>query len=372
MPRRTIGVLIVDDSAVVRATLRRIFEEAPDIEVIGVANDPYVAVQKMRLRTPDVIVLDIEMPRMDGLTFLQRIMAQHPLPVVICSAHVGEGSENAVRALEYGAVEIIAKPSARPSDLRGEAAEQVLEAVRAAAHVRVDRVVSQLRRPLPALTVDAMIAARSPVPRASRGAPVIVMGASTGGTEALRAVLAQMPADSPGIVIVQHMPERFTAAFAARLDACSPLAVREASDGDRVLPGVALVAPGGRHTYLKRSVRGVSVAVAEGPPVNRHRPSVDVLFRSAAQEVGSDAVGVLMTGMGEDGAQGLLEIREAGGFTIAQDEETAVVWGMPGAAVERGAALRVLPLEAIATAVQEAVVERLAKKGREARLRSEG
>lgn len=347
---RKIGVLVVDDSAVVRSVLGKIFQEAPDIELLGVAADPYVAAHKMRLKTPDVIVLDIEMPRMDGLTFLQRIMSQHPIPVVICSAHVGEGSANALKALEYGAVEIIAKPSARPSDMRGEAAEQVLDAVRAAAHARLDRVLARLRQPAPSLSADAMLARRPPV-RAGAPWPVVVMGASTGGTEALRAVLAQMPADAPPVVIVQHMPERFTAAFAARLDSSSAISVKEAADGDRVLPGRALVAPGGKHVMLRRTANGLSVSVADGPPVNRHRPSVDVLFRSAAQEAACRAIGVLLTGMGEDGARGLLEIRQAGGHTIAQDEATSVVWGMPGVAVSLGAAREIVPLDRVAGAV---------------------
>lgn len=352
---RRIAVLVVDDSAVVRSVLSKIFQAAPDIELIGVAADPYVAAQKMRVRAPDVIVLDIEMPRMDGLTFLQRIMSQHPIPVVICSAHVGEGSANALKALEYGAVEIIAKPSVRPADMRGEAAEQVLEAVRAAAHVRVDKVMARLRTPLPALSADAMVekASRRP-PASSVGEPLVVMGASTGGTEALRTVLSHMPCDGPPVVIVQHMPERFTAAFAARLDSDSAMRVKEAVDGDRVLPGHALVAPGGKHVLVRRGSRGLSVSVVDGPPVNRHRPSVDVLFRSAAQEAAPRVVGVLLTGMGEDGARGLLEIQEAGGHTIAQDEATAVVWGMPGAAVSLGAAREVVPLERVAAAVLKA------------------
>lgn len=344
---RPIRVLIVDDSAVVRRALSEVLGSDPGIQVIGTASDPFIAAERLRNEVPDVIILDIEMPRMDGLTFLQQLMRQHPLPVIICSTLAGDGSDAALRALECGAVDLVAKPRLGTEEFLRESKETLCNAVRAAsvAHLRRMRPVE------PALTADAVLGLGSGRTMTQTTDKVILVGASTGGTEALRILLTKIPPDSPGIVVVQHMPEKFTAAFAARLDALCAITVKEAENGDAVLRGRALIAPGGRHVLLKRSGARYSVEVRGGPLVCRHRPSVDVLFRSGARYAGRNAVGVLMTGMGNDGARGLMELRQAGAFTIAQDEATSVVFGMPNEAIKLGAAARVLPLESIATGV---------------------
>jgi len=342
-----IRVLIVDDSAVVRRTLEEVLQGCEGIEVMGTAPDPYVAVERIAEEVPDVIVLDVEMPRMDGLTFLQKIMEQRPIPVIICSSLAERAAETTLKALEYGAVEIVAKPKVGTEQFLRESRELLSGAVRAAA-------VAKLRRPQvveKALTADAVLARGTSGAMVQTTEKVVLLGASTGGTEALRVVLEAMPADAPGIVIVQHMPEKFTTAFAARLDGLCRIEVKEAENGDTVLRGRALLAPGNKHMLLKRSGARYYVEVREGPLVCRHRPSVDVLFRSGARYAGANAVGVLMTGMGNDGAQGLKELKEAGAVTIAQDEATSVVYGMPHEAVKLGAAGRVLPLGAIAGAL---------------------
>jgi two-component system, chemotaxis family, protein-glutamate methylesterase/glutaminase len=344
---RPIRVLIVDDSALVRRTLAEVLSSDPGIEIMATASDPFLAADRISDEVPDVILLDVEMPRMDGLTFLQRIMEQHPIPVIICSSLTEKDAETTVRALEYGAVDVVTKPKLGTEEFLRESTEMLCQAVRAAAQARPRRAITVE----PALTADSVLARPSSSAMVRTTEKVALLGASTGGTEALREVLIAIPADSPGILIVQHMPEKFTTAFARRLDEACAITVKEAENGDTVLRGRALLAPGNRHMLLKRSGARYYVEVREGPPVNRHRPSVDVLFRSGARYAGRNAVGVLMTGMGNDGARGLLELRESGAYTIAQDEATSVVYGMPHEAVKLGAAERVLPLGSIAGAV---------------------
>jgi two-component system chemotaxis response regulator CheB len=357
--KKRVRVLIVDDSATVRQTLAAVLESDPEIEVLGVASDPFVAASRIRDEIPDVITLDVEMPRMDGITFLRKLMAQHPIPVVMCSSLVESGSETLMQALEAGAVDIILKPKIGVGDHLSEARDRICEAVKGAAQARVGR--TRDRRPAPAsldpqakLTADAML----PPPRVGAMArtteTIICIGASTGGTESLREVLEALPADAPGIVIVQHMPEKFTASFAKRLDGLCQVRVKEAADGDAVLRGHVLIAPGNLHTMIERSGARYYVSVKEGPLVSRHRPSVDVLFRSAARSVGSNAVGVIMTGMGDDGARGLEEMKNAGAFTLAQDEATCIVFGMPKEAIARNCVDRIVPLHHLAREIQQA------------------
>ncbi len=348
---KKIKVLIVDDSAVVRKTLADLLSSDPQIVVMGTAQDPFIAAEKIRHEKPDVIMLDIEMPRMDGLTFLHKIMSQHPMPVVICSSLTADGAETTFRALELGAVEIILKPRLGAKQFLEDSRIRICDAVRAAAMAKLKRFSVKEHKIVPKLTADAVIpraTGRSMIQTTER---VIVVGASTGGTEALRIFLEAMPLDAPGIVIVQHMPEHFTAAFAKRLDRICRISVKEAEDNDTVIRGRALIAPGNRHTLLKRSGARYYVEVKDGPLVCRHRPSVDVLFRSAARYAATNAVGVIMTGMGDDGAKGMLELKDAGAFTIAQDEATSVVFGMPHEAIKLGGVSRVLPLAGIAAEV---------------------
>ncbi len=346
MTEKKIRVLIVDDSALVRQTLSQVLSTDPMIEVVATAGDPFVAAERIAEQLPDVITLDVEMPRMDGLTFLRKIMTQHPIPVVICSSLVGEGAQSTLKALEYGAVEIIAKPRLGSKQFIEESRVMLCEAVRAAAQARL-RAPGPSHVVEPKLTADAILS-RSTGAMIETTEKVVVIGASTGGTEALRAVLEALPPDAPGIVIVQHMPEVFTRAFADRLDGLCRITVKEAERNDTVLRGRALIAPGNHHTLLKRSGARYFVDIKDGPLVSRHRPSVDVLFRSAARYAGANAVGVIMTGMGDDGASGMLEMKQAGAVTIAQDEATSVVFGMPNEAIKRGAADIILPLQRIA------------------------
>jgi two-component system chemotaxis response regulator CheB len=353
---KQVRVLIVDDSALVRQTLAAILSSDPEIVVAGTASDPFVAAERIRQEVPDVITLDIEMPRMDGLTFLRKLMAQHPIPVVICSSLAEDGCETTLQALELGALDVIQKPRVGTKQFLEESHARICDAVKAAASARMrNRIVHKLM-PEPKLTADAVIPEARPTAMIQTTERVVAIGASTGGTEAVRVVLEQMPVDSPGMVIVQHMPEHFTATFAQRLDGLCAISVKEAVDGDPVLRGHALIAPGNRHTLLKRSGARYYVEVRDGPLVARHRPSVDVLFRSVARYAGRNAVGVLMTGMGDDGARGLGEMKEAGAVTIAQDEATSVVFGMPAEAIKRGAADHVMPLERIASGVLRACV----------------
>ncbi|MDI6790320.1 MAG: chemotaxis response regulator protein-glutamate methylesterase [Thermodesulfobacteriota bacterium] len=340
-----IKVLVVDDSAVVRQTLNEILDSDPDIEVIATAQDPYVAAERLKKAVPDVITLDVEMPRMDGITFLRKLMAQHPIPVVICSTLTTQGAQTTLQALEYGAVEIIEKPKMGTKQFLEESRIRICDAVKAAAQVTLRP--RKIRKVEEKLTADVIMAKPKTKAMAETTEKVVLLGASTGGTEALREFLEALPHDTPGMVIVQHMPEKFTSAFAARLNGLCRVEVKEAENGDGVVTGRALIAPGNKHTLLKRSGARYYVEVKDGPLVSRHRPSVDVLFRSGARYAGANAVGVIMTGMGDDGAQGLLEMKEAGAFTIAQDEASCVVFGMPKEAIKRGAVDKILPLPAI-------------------------
>jgi len=351
---KTIKVLIVDDSAVVRQALTEILQSDPGITVIGAASDPYIAAEKMEVEIPDVITLDIEMPRMDGLTFLEKIMSQHPIPVVMCSSLADDGCATAMRAMECGAVTIITKPKMGVRAFLEESRITICDAVKAAASVNLKRLNVEPRRVEQKLSADVMLAKAANRSMIRTTEKVTIIGASTGGTEALRAVLKALPADAPGIVIVQHMPEKFTAAFAAGLDRECRMTIKEAENNDTVMRGTALIAPGNKHTMLKRSGARYYVEVRDGPLVSRHRPSVDVLFRSAARYAGNNAVGVIMTGMGDDGARGLLEMKEAGAKTMAQDEESCVVFGMPNEAIKLGAVDKILPLNGIAKEILRA------------------
>jgi two-component system, chemotaxis family, protein-glutamate methylesterase/glutaminase len=352
---KKIRVLIVDDSAVMRQALEQILDADDDIEVMATAADPFFATDKIRGEVPDVITLDVEMPRMDGITFLHKVMTQHPIPVVICSNLTEAGSETALKALEYGAVEIIVKPRVGTKQFLEESRVRICDAVKAAALAKhkLNRITYTDRSIPPKLTADAILAKANLKSEAMLRTTekVVCIGASTGGTEALSNFLQAMPLDSPGIVIVQHMPEYFTKAFAARLDRICRISVKEAESNDTVIRGRALIAPGNYHLLLKRSGARYFVEIKGGPLVSRHRPSVDVLFRSVARYAGKNAVGVIMTGMGDDGAKGMLEMKEAGAFNIAQDEESCVVFGMPKKAIELNAVDRVLPLSAIPAVV---------------------
>jgi len=343
-----IKVLIVDDSAIVRQTLADILSSDPHIEVIATASDPFVAAERIQEEIPDVITLDIEMPKMDGITFLQKIMSQHPIPVVICSSLSERGSASGLKAMELGAVDIITKPKMGTKQFFEESRIHICDVVKAAALVNIRKYVSRKIEVEPKLSADVIIAKNTSKAMLQTTEKVVVVGASTGGTEALRTFLEAFPLDSPGIVIVQHMPENFTTAFANRLNSICRLTVKEAEDGDTVIRGRALIAPGNHHLLLKRSGARYYVEVKDGPLVSRHRPSVDVLFRSAARYAGRNSVGVIMTGMGDDGAKGMLELKEAGAYTIAQDKNTCVVFGMPQEAIKIGAAIKVLPLQNIA------------------------
>ncbi|HVJ51520.1 MAG TPA: chemotaxis response regulator protein-glutamate methylesterase [Aliidongia sp.] len=350
-----IRVLIVDDSALVRQTLSDILETDPDISVIGTAADPFVAARRIQQEVPDVITLDVEMPRMDGITFLRKIMAQHPMPVVMCSSLTEEGSETLMQALEAGAVDIILKPKLDTKQGLLESRLRICDTVKAAAHARIKRPgggeAKAPRRMEVSQKLNADVILPPPRPRqamARTTESVVCIGASTGGTESLRIVLEALPEAAPGICIVQHMPEKFTAAFARRLDTLCRMEIKEAEDGDTVLRGRVLIAPGDKHMLLHRSGARYYVSIKEGPLVSRHRPSVDVLFRSAAQYAGPNALGIIMTGMGDDGAKGLREMQEAGAPTIAQDEASCVVFGMPKEAIALGAADKVLPLDMLA------------------------
>ena len=349
-----IKTLVVDDSALVRQTLTQLLTPLPDIDVIAAARDPIAAMDILKSQRPDVITLDLEMPRMDGLEFLRQIMDTDPIPVVVCSSLTVDGSDSALKALEGGAAEIITKPKIGTKQFLEESQIAIADAIRAAHTAGARR--RRVRTVEPKLKADAVIQRRKASPLVETTERVIAVGASTGGTEAIREFLEAMPADAPGIVVVQHMPEHFTRAFAKRLNSTCSIDVIEASNNDPVLRGRALIAPGNRHTLLKRSGAQYRVEVIEGELVNRHRPSVDVLFRSTAQWAGTNAIGVIMTGMGDDGADGLKEMADAGAITMAQDEASCVVFGMPREAIERGGAGRVLPLSQLAPTVLAASV----------------
>jgi two-component system, chemotaxis family, protein-glutamate methylesterase/glutaminase len=346
---KKIKVLIVDDSAVVRQSLAAILESDPEIEVMGVAVDPIHAAKKILSEVPDVITLDIEMPRMDGLTFLRKIMSQHPIPVVVISSLTSHGTETGLKALEYGAVEIITKPQMGTKVFFEESKIRVIDAVKAAAQAKIKRkhILSEMVVQ-PKYSADAILPPIKSRSMLETTEIVIAVGASTGGTDALQIFLSALPVDTPGIVIVQHMPEHFTRSFANRLNEICKINVKEAENGDAVVRGRALIAPGNHHTLLKRSGARYYVEIKDGPLVNRHRPAVDVLFRSTARYAGKNAIGIIMTGMGDDGAKGLLEMKDAGAETIAQDEKSCVVFGMPNEAIKLGAARRILSLENMA------------------------
>lgn len=358
-PHRKIRVLIVDDSASVRMTLSEIIGSDPDLEVMATAADPYVAVERIRQEVPDVMFLDIELPRMDGLTFLRKIMSQRPIPVVICSSLAEAGSDTLMQALEAGAIDVVTKPRIDTAEFLKESRMRICDAAKAAAHAKFRGV----HKPAPRLTVEAKLNADAIIPPHSEARaasqrtkmpttePVICIGASTGGTEALREVLEALPATTPGIIIVQHMPEKFTNAFARRLNGICALEIKEAEDGDVVQAGRVLIAPGNRHMLLHRAGSRYTVNVVDGQHVSRHRPSVDVMFRSASQAAGKNAIGIILTGMGDDGARGLLEMRQAGSFTIAQDEESSIVFGMPKEAIQRGGAAKVVALNRVAAEI---------------------
>lgn len=343
-----IDVIVVDDSAVVRQAVSAVLARDRSINVTAAVADPIFAMQRMKMQWPDVIVLDVEMPRMDGITFLRQIMAERPTPVVICSTLTTRGADTTMQALAAGAFAIVAKPKLGVKEFLLDASCDLLDVVRSAARARMANL-----RPAPAIEAQpAPAAASSDQALSETTRRVVALGTSTGGTQALERVLSALPRVTPGIVVVQHMPEKFTTAFAARLDQVCQIEVREARNGDGVIPGRALIAPGGRHMLLRRSGAQYHVEVSDGPLVNRHRPSVDVLFRSVARYAGRNALGVIMTGMGDDGARGLLEMREAGARTLAQDEESCVVFGMPREAIRLGAAESVVPLDSIAHRIQ--------------------
>lgn len=347
---KKIRVLIVDDSALVRNALSEVLTCDPDIEIMAMAQDPIIAAAKMRNEVPDVIILDVEMPRMDGITFLKRIMAQHPIPVIICSSLGSQGGQIALSALDNGAVEVIEKPNLGTKKFFEESKIKICDAVKAAAMVKVGKHGKSLNVS-PKLTADAVLP--DPVGQTvdETTETVIVVGASTGGTEALRLLFERLPPQTPGMVVVQHMPAKFTKAFADRMDKICPVSVKEAENNDTVLRGQVLIAPGNYHMLLQRSGSRYYVEVRDGPLVSRHRPSVDVLFRSAARYAGKNALGVIMTGMGDDGAKGMLELKQTGAYTIAQDEASCVVFGMPKEAIKLNAVDSILSLDDIADAL---------------------
>jgi len=346
-------VLVVDDSAVVRQTMSEILSADKDISEVVCCGDPYAAADRMRTYMPDVITLDVEMPKMDGITFLKKIMSQHPIPVVMCSSLTERNSDTAMKALEYGAVDIIQKPRMGTKTFLEESKVIVCDAVKAAGKVKVKKLSSRAGEVQPKLTADAIMSPMKTHAMLKTTEKVILVGASTGGTEALTVFLQGLPVDSPGVVIVQHMPENFTLSFANRLDSMCALSVKQADYCDTVLPGRVLLAPGNKHLLIKRSGARYFVETKEGPLVSRHRPSVDVLFRSGARYVGNNAVGVILTGMGDDGARGMKELKDAGAYNFAQDEKTSVVFGMPKVAIDHGGVDKVLPLTSIPGAVIE-------------------
>jgi two-component system chemotaxis response regulator CheB len=342
---RRARVLIVDDSALMRQILRQILESDPGIEVVGTAGDAYAAREKIKALNPDVLTLDVEMPRMDGLTFLEKLMKGHPMPVVMVSSLTEKGCANTLRALSLGAVDFVTKPKLDIRNGTLDLADEIIAKVKAAAWAR-----ALPRASVPTITDTSVVNApiQTTAPWMEAAPKVVAMGASTGGTEALRELLEGLPADFAGIVIVQHMPEKFTTQFAKRLNSLCRISIKEAQDGDRVLAGHALLAPGGKHMLLVRRGDEYSVKITMTEPVNRHRPSVDVLFESVAEHAGKSAIGVILTGMGNDGARGMLAMKRAGAFNVAQDESSCVVFGMPKEAIALGGTHEVLALNKIA------------------------
>lgn len=361
---KKIKAIVIDDSAVVRQAFSDILQKASGIELIAASADPIFAMKHMQKQWPDVIILDIEMPRMDGLTFLRKIMKEHPTPVVVCSSLTGEGAQTTLQVMSAGAVDVITKPKVGLQDFFQDTRRTLVDTIKAATQANMKKLqrnaaVSETIDVRPKLSADAIIAPRPEQPKRAKlkhaiGDSVIAVGASTGGTQALEMVLKSLPVDCPPVLVVQHMPAGFTEAFARRLDGICAVEVKEAEHLDDVHPGRVLIAPGAYHMLLQRSgIHKYCVEIKDGPVINRHRPSVDVLFRSVAQTVGKNAIGVIMTGMGDDGARGLEEMHNTGAYTIAQNEETCVVYGMPKEAIKRGAADLILPLEKIAEALIE-------------------
>lgn len=352
---KKIRVLIVDDSALVRQMLTEILSADREIEVVGTAADPFAARDRIKQLKPDVLTLDVEMPKMDGVTFLANLMRLHPMPVVMVSSLTEKGADITLRALELGAIDFVSKPKVDLAHSLADYAEEIIAKVKVAAVAKVRALgrdtASSMGAIMPKLSADAVLRKSSTPGHFKTTDKIIAIGASTGGTEAIKEVLIRLPADAPGIVITQHIPEAFSGPFASRMNSLSAMNVSEARDGELIIPGYCYIAPGNRHLLVERDGARFVCRLSDGPPVNRHRPSVDVLFRSMAQNVGPNAIGVILTGMGDDGARGLLEMREVGTPTIAQDEKSSVVWGMPGEAVKRGAAEQVLALDRIADAL---------------------
>lgn len=347
-----VKVLIVDDSALIRQMLSEILSSDPAIEVVGTAVDPYAAREKIKQLNPDVLTLDVEMPRMDGITFLSNIMRLRPMPVVMISSLTEQGADITLQALEIGAVDFIEKPKLDVARGMQDYAAQIIEKVKMASKARVRVKSTAIEKPIPTRrTADAVISKQFNRKHFASTDKIIAIGASTGGTEAIKNVLQDLPADTPGIVITQHIPEKFSRPFAERMNRSSAMNVSEAEDGQQILRGHVYIAPGNKHLLVERSGARYICRLNDGPPVNRHRPSVDVLFRSVAMNTGSNAIGVILTGMGNDGAAGLKEMQETGAPTLAQDENTSVVWGMPGEAVKLGAVDQVLPLEKMAATI---------------------
>ena len=355
-----INVLIVDDSAVIRKVLQEIFSTDPEIHVVGTAADPFIARDKIKTLNPDVITLDVEMPRMDGITFLRKIMSSRPTPIVICSSLTEKGADITLQALSAGAVEVIAKPTSNLRDFLQISAKDLVGAIRSAAGARVKTVADRtssnnapaVRKPSEKLDASVLIPHTvSGLTNQRTTEKIVLIGTSTGGTQALEIVLRELPSNAPAIAIVQHMPEKFTRSFAERLDSLCNIRVQEAKDGDRMLPGLALIAPGGKHMLIKRNGGQYHVEVKDGPLVCRHRPSVDVLFRSGAIQASKNALGIIMTGMGDDGARGLKELHDSGATTFAQDEESCVVFGMPKEAIKLGGVDQIVSLTAIPSVI---------------------
>jgi two-component system chemotaxis response regulator CheB len=363
--REKLIVLVVDDSAVVRRFMTTILLQDRGLEVMTAA-DPFIAMRKMEQTRPDVILLDVEMPRMDGLTFLRKIMAEDPIPVVICSGLAGRGTKTAIEALRHGAVEIITKPRLGVQEFLQESAVMLIDVVYAAAQARVRRKTQSIISVAARLTADSVLPPPSRVPTGLATSKVVAIGSSTGGPEALEVVLRALPAGAPGVAVVQHMPEAFTNAFAERLDRVCKIRVKQAEDGDRLTEGIVLIAPGDKHLMLVSEVRGYTARLIAGPLVSRHRPSVDVLFRSVAQAASRNAMGIIMTGMGDDGVQGLLEMKGSGAYTVAQDEASCVVFGMPKAAIARDAVREVVALSEIPSYIMRMASVPLSPEGRRA------
>ncbi len=352
MNNKKIRVLVIDDSALIRKLLPEILQQDPEIEVVGTANDPFMARDKIKELNPDVLTLDVEMPKMDGVTFLRNMMRLRPMPVVMVSTLTEAGADVTLEALELGAVDFVAKPRIDVTHTLDEYAEELISKVKTASAARV-QAKSIVCEVLPSQSADVVLTRKNAPLKFKTTDKVIAIGASTGGTEAIKEVLMHMPADAPGTVITQHIPEAFSKPFAERMNGVSAMTVCEVQDGQQILPGNAYIAPGSQHLLVERSGARFICRLNDGPPVNRHKPSVDVMFRSVAQNIGANAISVMLTGMGNDGAQGMKEMHEAGAPTIAQDEKTSVVWGMPGEAVKLGCVDNVVSLNRISDAIMK-------------------